>query len=98
MKTVLYPLLLLCLFAITPQSYACDTDFDCGMGAVCIKRFGAGQCFRSVDRHGNPKDNTSPNDFINKYYQMKKGYYCNSDRDCPRGSYCDSQYNICIRY
>ena len=91
-------LAVLILFSAYSFSFACSTDFDCGMGNVCIKKFGNGQCFKIVDQYGNPKGNTSSDDFMNKYYQMKKYYYCNSDQDCPRGSLCDYRYGVCVRY
>jgi len=85
------------LFSSYSFSLACDTNFDCGMGAVCIKKFGKGQCYKMTDQNGNPSDTISPDDFVNKHYQMKKYYYCESDSDCPRGSFCNYRYNVCVR-
>lgn len=97
MEKKLLAVALLSTFLAGPAdaSTDCWSDFDCGMGYICVKApyQTRGVCMRSVDEFGVQQYDLPRLDSI----FPKDDGDCNFDTDCPMGFHCDLTYKACIR-
>ncbi|MGP1449832.1 MAG: hypothetical protein ACTTJS_01735 [Wolinella sp.] len=89
--------LLALIYLFGASLFACQSDFECGIGLQCVKKpfETVGICMQSVNRYGIQQykmpslDSIGPNMNINGD--------CSFDTDCPIGFQCNKQLKVCIK-
>ena len=89
--------LILGLFAGTSILFACSSDFDCGVGASCVKEVfsSEGVCMKNVNEYATPQYNMPSTNSIG--VNMNSDGECSFSTDCPIGFRCDSTYKVCVK-
>ena len=77
--------------------FACSSDFDCDMGASCVKKpyHSDGVCMKNVNEFGTQQYNMPSTDSIGP--NMDTDGQCTFSTDCPIGFKCDSNYKVCVK-
>ena len=77
--------------------FSCSSDFDCGMGASCVKQAfqSNGICMKNVNEYGVQQYNMPSTDSIGP--NMNLDGECTFSTDCPIGFKCDSIYKVCVK-
>lgn len=87
--------IVLTMSIITIEAESCSSDFNCGLGQVCVKApFKLeGICMEAVDEFGIK---TYPEKSLDSMDIPTEGS-CDFDLDCPIGFYCHKKYKVCIK-
>jgi hypothetical protein len=82
---------------LSAAAFACNSDFDCGMGYSCVKEpyNSSGVCMENVDEYGIQQFDLPSLDSVGP--RMDDGD-CTFDTDCPIGFRCDLRYKVCVQY
>ena len=85
------------LLSLSVNSWACTSDFSCGIGYTCVKAplKSNGECMKSVDEYGARQYNVPDSDSIGP--NMNLNGQCDFNTDCPIGFRCDRKLKACVK-
>ena len=97
MKNLMLFLVVIAILMISLSSWACTSDFNCGIGHRCVKAplQSTGVCMKTVDEYGTPQYNMPDLDSIGPNMNLEG--QCNFNTDCPIGFICDRRLKACIK-
>jgi hypothetical protein len=85
------------LLVASSNSWACSSDFSCGIGYKCVKAplQSSGVCMKTVDEYGTRQYNLPDPNSVGP--NMNLGGQCDFNTDCPIGFRCDRRLKACIK-
>ncbi len=97
MKNMIVIVGALVLAVVSSNSWACSSDFSCGIGYKCVKEplQSSGVCMKSVDEYGTRQFNLPDTNSVGP--NMKLDGQCDFNTDCPIGFQCDRRLKACIK-
>lgn len=93
-------LIIICFFGISIFSgytWACTSDFGCGMGFKCVKEplSSSGTCMRAVSEYGMRQYNMPDAGSVGPNLNIQG--QCDYGRRCPIGFRCDRRLKVCVK-
>ena len=97
MKSITFIIFSLLILIGTSSVYAksCYSDFNCGMGAACVKEpfKNRGVCMKTTNNFGVRTYNAPSTNSLG----TKTSGSCTFNTDCPIGFKCDRRYKECVK-
>ena len=97
MKKLIIPGLWVIIVVFSQNTWACTSDFGCGVGYTCVKEplRTEGICMKTVDEYGTREYNLPNVDSIGP--NMDLDGQCDYDTDCPIGFKCARKLKVCVK-